>query len=365
VRRGLITLGLAGREPGSRCSRLRGRVAAARARCDVGLPVDGQRLQHDAHEREGHGQEHVRPELRPRVDDRRAEQPRRSAVEPGHGVVRGDERRPRRHRLDEHAAPDVVSDPLPVALLVRQQPRECSLQPGLGRACAAARRAASPGHELGRGGRRRERRLQHLRLSRPGAGHGSRLSEGRARGRGAHADHAGGRAGRSVRQRRAHGLVGVRSRPGQDRVRPQRRQRRGGHHRRAPVDEPERAAGSQGHELLPAPGRSERRLPLDEYALPQAARAGELHGRPGRQRDGRARRCERIGAAQGLRRVPVYDRSGRPDQHRYGRSRQRVDEDLQRDRARHDGAGADRELERRSTSRPRTAPATSRRRPSR
>ena len=148
-----------------------GRLAAAPRGRDLDVPVDGQRLQHDADERERHGQEPVGQQLRARVDDDGAGQrPTRR---------RAPARSPSRRRTSASSTPTgrarrrrLVPDPVRRrSRIVRQQPREHVLQRDLGRAGTRARRAGPEGHELGRDGRRAERRRELERLSRHRVGH--------------------------------------------------------------------------------------------------------------------------------------------------------------------------------------------------
>ena len=130
------------------CAGSCGRLAAACSRCDVDLPVDRQRLLHDADERGRDGEEPIRLELRARLDDGQRRQHPGRAGEHGQRVVPGHERRPRQHRLVEHAAAARVPRPVRVALAVRQQPCQHVLQRHLGRARTGARGAAPARPEL-------------------------------------------------------------------------------------------------------------------------------------------------------------------------------------------------------------------------
>ena len=167
--------------------------------------------------------------LRARVDDGRARQPGRRGRAP-------------RERCRSRRRTPASSTPTGRALR-RRRPSRCSARrsPSCGNALSStlynviwgARQPvlAEPllqGLDLDEHGRRRERRLEHVLVPRPREGRRAGIPERRRGGEGDVDDHPGRRARRPVRQRHAHDLVGVRRRPGEDRVRPHGRRSRTG-----------------------------------------------------------------------------------------------------------------------------------------
>ena len=122
--------------------------------------------------------------------------------------------------------PPHLPDPLRVSCIVRQRLASTLLQRHLGLAEPGARRAAAEGRRVGRtpAARRTTSRARRCtsatrRSSVPAF---PRPSSPPSRA----ADHAGRSARRSVRQRHAHDLVGLRRRAREGRVRPRRRRQR-------------------------------------------------------------------------------------------------------------------------------------------
>ncbi len=144
-----------------------------------------------------------------------------------------------------------------------------------------------------------------------GADHRSGVPGAGDRGEGALDDHPGRCARRSVRQRHAHDLVGVRRRPGEDRVPARGRERRAGDLGDAPEHEPDAAGATVGHRLLPAQEGPVADVPLDEHEASDEAGGAALHDRRRRERHGTLHREERLRPDQGCRDVRVLEAARR------------------------------------------------------
>ncbi len=115
--------------------------------------------------------------------------------------------------------PPDIPDPLRVADAMQQQYCQHVLPADLGNPCARVARAAPDGHPVDVDGRCAGRRVERVRLRRYRARHGAGVPRPGARREGAERGDPGRRHRRSLRQRCPDRLVGLRSRPGEDRLR--------------------------------------------------------------------------------------------------------------------------------------------------